>query len=911
MHLLGQSIPFKEVELPEELEIKKFGQDKYGFLWIGSNAGLTIYNGYEFTQLPYFKNKSISALKFSYYNVFIGTKSGDFYIIDFDNKDSIILHKNLGNEITDIEAVNNLIVISTYGSGLFTYSKGMVTPIRDFVSDDVYDLEPIDKSKFAAASDNGIEIVDTDNDFKTEMIKNLPDNIIVGLCRSLDKLYAISYNKSFFSVDLYNRSIKVIDENKQRSRYLKIVNNGRRVVVQTSEKIEEWKGDRSTIIYKNIEKKISSIFIDQENYLWLAKGKNTLLKANLFLYPFKPKIKDEMQCLAYQNGLFYIGTSKGVHIRNKVEGKTTKLLLPNENITVTKIKDNELWIGTLSNGLYIYDLIGGKMVCYGNLQQIKDNTVLDIAFVDDYEIEIATLAGVKSIKLDKSNAKSNTVHDVLNAYVYDIFIDSKKVKWYGKDRNGLSKLVNGEMEEIKSIINIDDKKTYKLGSIYSIAEYNNVLYFASSLSGLLQLKEGKWKVINNTSKINDPITSLAIVDSSLQLIRSSRIDVCDLQSMHILSYDLEAKSNENALFLNNYCIADDDIYFGLEKKINRFTLGLKTKKKPNIYLEKIEVNLDKVKDRINEFSHNENNLRFTFTAGWLTDPKSILYAYQLEGFDQEWRYTNDRIVSYPRLLYGDYLFKVKASVNGVFLDKDMASFQFKIKKAFYTEFWFYALMVSLGSYLIYLFLDRRKKSQLLIAELEKTRIETELINLKSQLDPHFLFNTFNTLIGLIEEDPKRGVKFTESLTNFFRNISEFSKKELITVEQEISLVASYQDILKERFGKNLNLTIDDNIAHLYDTFIPPMSIQMLIENAVKHNEVSRLNPLQIHIFQNGLSIIVKNEIRLKKSGNDPSLKIGNNNIVERYRLLNQEVPFVENTDNFYSFYLPIIKFQKS
>lgn len=908
----GQQLTFKEIELPEEMIVSKITQDRNGFLWLCTNKGIVLYNGYEFEQVG-LQNKKISTVcTTDNFYIWIGTSEGEIYSILYNQRESKPkLIAKLNAPIKDIITYPKGLAIATYGDGLYKYQNNKIISVNTVSSKEIYDLEIIKGTSIAVASDRGIDIVDLENFSVFENLKSLPDNIIIGICKNKDRLVAATYDSKLFSINLKDKSIEIIDENPKKEKYLGLQCDGSKVLVHTSNEIAEWQNGKKTIFsQKQNEKKISSFYVDDENNLWLAQGKNALFKSNLFFLSYKIDITHDLQAMAYYDKLYYLGTTQGIFIKSDITKASIDVLLPKENITVIKEYNSKLWIGTFSNGLYVYEVAKKKMFHFGNVENIDDNTILDIEMSIDNQVEIATLSGIKSIDENLYETKKFK-NVVLNVYSYDIFLDKQGNRWYGKDRNGITKITRNDTIEYKAIENSMDHKQYKLGSIYSIAEHQNAIYFASAALGLVQYKDNVWTIIPTTHKPNDPITSIAKQgDQSLLLIRSSRFDIVDLRDLHILPYFNEKVVSENNLFLNNYCEVDGDVYFGYDKGITRFSKNTILKKDPQITLDKIEVNLERVKEGEHVFSQDENNLRFTFIGCWLTDPKLVDYVYKLEGFDNEWRRTTDRVVSYPKLPPSKYTFKVRASENSTFKNEKMVEYSFEIKKAYYNTWWFYALLISMTGIFLYWLQQRKKNEELLKAELSKKIIETELINLKSQLDPHFLFNTFNTLIGLIEEDAKKGVRFTEILTSFFRSLSELGNKELVTMEEELVLVKNYREILKERFGSNLQIDISDKINDIADTFIPPMSLQMLIENAVKHNEVSKANPLIVAIYCDDQYIIVKNLKHKKRAGSVTSLGIGNNNIIERYRLLGLDAPIIDNAEESYAFYLPIVRHDK-
>ena len=197
--------------------------------------------------------------------------------------------------------------------------------------------------------------------------------------------------------------------------------------------------------------------------------------------------------------------------------------------------------------------------------------------------------------------------------------------------------------------------------------------------------------------------------------------------------------------------------------------------------------------------------------------------------------------------------------------------------------------------------DQREKE--LKSLFQQKQIETKLINLKAQLNPHFLFNSFNTLSGLIEIDPDRGISYIENITDFYRYILDLGDKILIPLSKEMELVTLYEQLLKERFGDGFAVSVSlTNNAVL----IPPMTIQMLIENAIKHNQLSKKRPLNVSINQNEQYIIITNN-KAPKNMTVPGTGLGLRNIQDRYRLLGFDDVIIKDSKTTFSVYLPNYK----
>jgi len=205
------------------------------------------------------------------------------------------------------------------------------------------------------------------------------------------------------------------------------------------------------------------------------------------------------------------------------------------------------------------------------------------------------------------------------------------------------------------------------------------------------------------------------------------------------------------------------------------------------------------------------------------------------------------------------------------------------------------------------FLVKESASEMLRAEqLERARAEAELEALKNQIDPHFIFNSLNTLSYLIEEKPARAKQFNDNMADVYRYILQNKARGLVLLQEEISFLEDYFSLLKIRFENavQLNLTADKALFDQY--LVPPISLQVLMENAIKHNEFSDELPLVIEISFSGDTLVFYNEIR-KKTLRKHLSRIGLKNLDERYKLITGHTITIEETERIFKVVLPVLK----
>jgi LytS/YehU family sensor histidine kinase len=176
--------------------------------------------------------------------------------------------------------------------------------------------------------------------------------------------------------------------------------------------------------------------------------------------------------------------------------------------------------------------------------------------------------------------------------------------------------------------------------------------------------------------------------------------------------------------------------------------------------------------------------------------------------------------------------------------------------------------------------------------------------LKSQVNPHFLFNSLNTVSSLIQTNPDKAEQFINNLSSVYRYILENGQKDKVPIQSELDLTNKYFDLHRVRDEEKITLSIDYTDADSYQ--ILPVSLQILIENAIKHNIATRENPLKISICFEGQYIVVKNNLQVKAT-QLKSTGIGLKNLAERVRLISGKDLIIEEDDNSFIVKIPLLK----
>lgn len=234
-----------------------------------------------------------------------------------------------------------------------------------------------------------------------------------------------------------------------------------------------------------------------------------------------------------------------------------------------------------------------------------------------------------------------------------------------------------------------------------------------------------------------------------------------------------------------------------------------------------------------------------------------------------------------------------------FASEKLGSYQFSMTlvvviSAMFYAFWYYKYRQ-----------ENKVKEQKIIAGTASAKFDA----LKNQLDPHFLFNSLNVLTSLIEEDPNQAQKFTTSLSKVYRYVLEQKNKDLVSVDEELQFAKTYVRLLKMRFEDSIVFEIPEKCENP-EAKIVPLSLQLLLENAVKHNVVTSERPLHIKVFEENGMLVIANNLQEKQVVNK-STGVGLQNIRQRYGLLTKRQVAIDQTATEFKVFLPMLTKQVS
>ena len=922
-------------------------QDSHGWLWCGAEKGLFRFNGLSFQPIALadtFASAAVTALFESQGHIWAGFSNGTIGRVpiagnfppaltgDAEAEKKYTPHLSFWEieeglptqKITGFaEDRSGGCWFSTYGEGLYVWKNDRLYQFNSaddgLASNDIYALASDAQGRIWAATDAGISICSMPEMGKKRVQnlgvpEGLPDEIVTAL--QLDKqgnMWVGTQEKGVVRFDM-----ATLRPNFQTPRWtfgtitdLKIfgsrelwVATERDGLVQIDLPSGKIRPLPETHPFRHVNAR--SLCKDREGLLWTVLDKGTLYAANVRFGYWEPGFANVQALLTDQQGRFWAGCQSGLFIQNSLrDGETVspefKKVLPQNVISLWESPIGEIWAGTFGNGVFVFDRQGRVLRQFTERQGLPNGSVLSISG-DAQKVWLATLGGVSALGSD-GNGTLQVQPELGTSYVYKVFTDSRGRTWFGTDGKGLAVLERGELRFFKEACGTT------LKTIYSITEDSRGrIWFSTDRDGLFCWDGAVFQRFTLANGLHSTaITGLAADGNGLlvigyedgfDLLNPERVD-------HLLFCDAEIGVPGTGVNLNALCRDQEgNVWLGSKDGIIRSAAFDETfKDDPQPGITSVSVLLKSV-DFLNlhSFSYSDNYFIFNFAGLWFTNPESVRYRYKLDGFDPDWKVSKDHLASYPNLPPGSYTFRVQTSEHGNFDNVPEASWSFVILRPFWQKWWFILLSLVAGAWLILALVRSREARMHRDAQLKRERIESQFATLKSQINPHFLFNSFNTLITIIEENPRLAVEYVEHLSDFYRSIIVYRERDFISLPEEMELVRNFSFLLQKRYetGFQLLSSLNGQTGQ-----VMPLALQMLVENAVKHNVISASKPLTVEIFsEKDGYITVRNNIQ-KKIKPEPSTHFGLQSLINRYQLLGEKPVIVEDDGAFFTVKVPI------
>ncbi len=907
-HPFVRDIWLNETNVP--VKVNCLIRDATGYMWLGTDEGLYRYNGRSFTKIETNTDEPVTALATDDYQVLAGFANGS--IGNWDGQEFYL--KQLSGRIP-VEAISSIYIVrgsvfiaSTVEDDVFMVDNNYCTQytMEDGLTDDyVYTvLSPSDKL-LLAATDQGINEIKVDKGvfdithFNTS--NGLPDNIVRVIRPMEEKCWSwIGTHQG--GVGLYcskSRTTWTPDAGKpwqwgQINDILPIGDDRAWVCTESGYLLSlTLTGEDELVIEEHFypEQKLYKMIMSETGNIWCAT--NAGLKEIVAEYisaielPYPYTVQDITAIVCDNSSGLWFAQKNKLYSFSLEEQVPQPVLRFVSEVPITNLycsDDGIIWVGTFGNGLW-YSHDHKKFSRVTGIIPLQNESILDIAGNRD-RMWIAGLNGVEELMLDKKGGLSlirlhNKSSGIGSDYVYKIFPDKDGQIWMATDGAGVCRYSNGQYKLWDSASGMTSSV------IYDIVQSADGNMWASTFDkGLLVYDGINWHTIDR----NDGLQSLKIatllttINDAILVVNAKGVDEWQKSGGQFRNYGRRSGADTVSSALNLFARdTSGNVYIPYQDGLARFGRHeYDVNITPTINIKSLRTFFRETRHQSNLFRHSENHITFSYDGINYTNPEHLFYRYKLEGYNEEWITTRDESVTFPQLTSGDYRFVVQVSLNNTFNSYGEATHNFTISKPFWFELWFILLMLLLLWGVAYTYIRIREHNLRKLSSLQRERMMFEYEHLKSQVNPHFLFNSLNTLTGLIEDDKQLAVQYTTQLSDLYRNMLSYKDKDLITLAEEWKILQNYIYIQKSRFGDALQLVV--NIPErLKSKKVVPMALQLLLENAIKHNIVSQSKPLTVEFAAEDGQLTVSNNYQPKMS-KEIGAGLGLANIRKRYTL---------------------------
>lgn len=926
--LAGQQMHYHQISLPEGMPKQVFVEDHLGDLWMGGRQGLFREEQNNWQPQPLsdsLTSRDVTALGTDRHGtVWVGFKSGEIALLR-----NLKLTPWTPEEGHPDAAITDILFdhtgclwVATYGEGVYYQPEGgrvyQLSTEDGLPSGEVYDLELGPDQSVWAATDQGIAEIRLKNGKKSVAIlgpaQGLTDALVISLGRSKEgTLFAGTFDTGVFVWNASTRSFRLLPQTQGLAPVNAIQAMGSRIWLGSDRK-GVWEvslfHNRLVQVRKKpgepLDFKVSDLLLDAEGNLWMGG-----MDEETGYFPvwsvFFPQPQTDVLSLAHgPSGWVWSSTESGLFSRKDLFDPPAAVLPAGRfggKQIISLLEDDKgyLWIGTFGQGLYRMEIRTRKLE---KIHGAVNENVLSIAIAEQ-TLWLGTLGGLYAAPLSALHEPGRFTQvgnsgEGMISYVYKVLADNGGNIFCATDGHGLMRVRGGQLERITP----DSVRT-----IYALAlDETGAIWLGGEKGRLWKYASGRIESLQHAHSLEKGmVTSLLAAPGDLLLVVRTE-DVFWFNTRTGTVQHVPGTRGGKLLSPNLNVVShgpDKAVIWGGKGGTHSVWLpeGLRTA--PLGHLKSILVNLEPHPQEVSRLKPHQNTLTFQYEAHWRQAQERVLYRYRLAGLDTNWTESQSGMVTFSRLRPGSYTFEVKASAEGWYGHAPVFRWQFTVAPPFWQTWWFALLCGAalFGSMTVFIWAREQRLQK--ENQRQKEKILFEFETLKSQVNPHFLFNTFNTLLSLIDESPESAKEYVNRLSDMFRNLLTLREKDTVTLEEELRFLSDYIYLQQQRYGQNLRVQTD--IAHRWmGHTIPPMSLQMLIENAIKHNVISRQRPLTIHIrtTEEGL-LVVENTLQPKRVPPE-STGLGLANIRRRYALLGNRPVGVEKLEDRFVVQVPLL-----
>lgn len=887
-------------------------QDNNNHYYFATNQGIFLHDGYSYEKISCDQMKGKSVFGFT------KDSKGSIYCYNLNqqifriNNQSIELYYEIPKEMEH----HNISIVIDFEDNLLVQSKGLtkispnkksITQLKKFLytrGEAPINLHLLPDSSILSMSSTLKLVINKNEQLsyfqceELELYKDIKKSISLNFITIKDKVYAIESNKKHvLEFDIVSKRFNYITtlhrgESVQGLRLyitnnqIWLVGNSNGAYVYDLNFNPLYNGD---VVFPN--KFISDIYINNEGSLVLSTfGEGAIFISNLNTQQFS-FLRDEKvrQITSDYDSTIFVGTNQG-NIYSIKQNRKLLLFTNPENVKVEVLgfwKEQSILAHSMGNGARFSKWDGVKL---------KEIAFRPGSFKNSYfSKNIAYLSfnhGVEKYAIEGDDSKFEKIPYLQNRS-YCVAHDEATQTIYTSTTNGVQTI---DKNDNLHILKFNQKPIYSSSIVYGSGN----IFIATRNNGILIYVNNK---LLKQIPFPNSIQKIEIHNNNI-FILSNR----SLYTINRKNHQFKRQTKAVGISMDNvidFHILQNKLYITNSESVESIPLTalFKASKIFPIEISKVLVN-----NKINwssNLSANQRKIEFTFKVSTLRYRDNIKYRYKLTGYDTAWQealYSQNR-VTYNALSAGNYRFVVQ-SLNQKSLSEP-ATYSFSIAPPIYQTWWFISLAILLFGAtiaLIFLFqikrIRKKNKEKLENQQIQKDLLESELKALRSQMNPHFIFNSLNSIQDLIlREDKESSYDYIVLFAKLVRNTLNYSNTDFIPIDKELEFLDVYLSLEKLRFGDNFEYSIQYEGAK--DINVPSMLVQPFIENALVHGLIHkkglkklditfiRSEGLTCTVIDNGIGRTKANEIQQRQRGDHSSFAL--TAIEQRLKLLNLQL----------------------
>lgn len=476
-------------------------------------------------------------------------------------------------------------------------------------------------------------------------------------------------------------------------------------------------------------------------------------------------------------------------------------------------------------------------------KKMSSGTLMDISLVDDKTMLWSTSTGLVKLGEKKIISNNSWTKNTYNTYDFNNIKERCLSVAYNESDSSIYLSTISKLVHIKDSLTIKELK-YKNNPIIAnkVLIYNDELWCATQNFGILVFKDNDLQNEYNTSNGLESNNIKKFIEKNNKLFVSHKkgLQILNLKSFEWKNFGIAEGITDG--LINDFTVTKDKIWYVSNNELFSMPISYKPITPDfNIAIDSIIMSGENLgRSSSNTFKYNQNRLEIYFNfKGVLYEDEAII-NYRLKDFDENWKTTNpsNNSIDYQYLPYGDYELEINANYRDFSCEPYF--YAFKIKKAFWKTWWFKTLLLlAIISLLTFFFTTQTKRIEKSASDkIEKQQLKANLIELelkvmRSQMNPHFIFNAINSIQDLIlQEDTEASYDYIVLFSDLVRNTLHFSNENFISLEKEIKFLETYLKLEALRFDESFSYKI--NYENLKDTSIPSLILQPFVENAIIH-----------------------------------------------------------------------------